>query len=156
MANDVREVMENGFRRINGEFFVLRTEIATQGAAVRDQMAAQGTALRDEMAAQGTALRDQMAAQGTTLRDEMAAQGTTLRDEMAAQGTTLRDEMKSEFATVRAEIKQSADDNRRYFQMLTEQMQDSVKLVAEATANNAYRLENHEKRLHTLEQPGRG
>ena len=61
----------------------------------------------------------------------------------------------NEFAAVRAEIKQSADDNRRYFQMLTGQIRDSVTIVAEVTAHNSSRLDNHEKRLKTLEKPRR-
>lgn len=60
-----------------------------------------------------------------------------------------------EFAAVRAEIRKSAEDSRRYFQMLTEQIRDSVRLVAEGTAHNTSRLDSHETRLKTLEEPRR-
>lgn len=61
----------------------------------------------------------------------------------------------NEFAAVRADIKQSADDSRRYFQILTEQIRDSVKLVAEATSHNTSRLDDHEQRLTTLQKSRR-
>jgi len=67
----------------------------------------------------------------------------------------LRDEMNSGFTDVQAEIRQSADDSRRYFQILTEQIRDSVRVVAEVNAHHASRLDNHETRLTTLEQPNR-
>jgi chromosome segregation ATPase len=63
--------------------------------------------------------------------------------------------MRAEFAAVRADIKQSAEDTRRYFQILSEDMRDGVKRVAEVTAHNSSRLDDHERRLKTLEKPRR-
>jgi uncharacterized coiled-coil DUF342 family protein len=83
----------------------------------------------------------------TTMRDEFGtvhAELTSVRDEFAA--------VHAEFIAVRAEIGRSADDTRRYFQMLAEQMRDSVAIVAEGTAHNTSRLDDHERRLKAIEK----
>jgi uncharacterized protein (DUF3084 family) len=72
------------------------------------------------------------------------AELTTMRDEFAA--------VHAEFTAVRAEIGRSADDTRRSFQMLAEQMRDSVAIVAEGTAHNTSRLDDHERRLKAIEK----
>ena len=151
MSDDLRSDVEKGFRGVSEEFVVVRAEVAAQGTALRDEIAAQGVSLRGEIEAQGVAIRGEIEAQGTALREKIAAQGVSLRDEIAV----LRDEMNIGFTDVRAEIRESADDSRRYFQILTEQIRDSVKLVAEANTHHASRLDNHETRLTTLEQPNR-
>ncbi len=61
-----------------------------------------------------------------------------LRSDMGKGFSRVNDEL----AAVGAEIKLSADDNRRYFQMLTEQIRDSVKVVAEVTVHNTSRLDS--------------
>ena len=40
---------------------------------------------------------------------------------------------------------------RTHFDVMVERMQDSVKIVAEATAHHAVRLEDHDKRITRLE-----
>ena len=162
MSDDLRSDVEKGFRGVSEEFVVVRAEVAAQGTALRDEIAAQGVSLRGEIEAQGVAIRGEVEAQGVAIRGEIEAQGTALREKIAAQGVSLRDEiavlrdeMNIGFTDVRAEIRESADDSRRYFQILTEQIRDSVKLVAEANTHHASRLDNHETRLTTLEQPNR-
>lgn len=76
-------------------------------------------------------------------------------DERFAQVDERFDRVDAEFAAVRAEIRQSAEDSRRYFLMLTERILDSVKQVADGHAHNSSRLDNHEKRLKTLEKARR-
>jgi len=78
------------------------------------------------------------------LRAEMKDGFKRVDDEFAA--------VHAEFTAVRAEIGQSADDTRRYFQMLAEQMRDSVAIVAEGTAHNTSRLDDHEGRLKAIEK----
>jgi phage protein U len=68
----------------------------------------------------------------------------------------LRAEMQAEFKPVRTEIKTEGETTRRHFDIMVEKVNDSVKLVAEATAHNTSRLADHERRLTTLERPRRG
>jgi uncharacterized coiled-coil DUF342 family protein len=114
-------------------------------------------ALRAEMKDGFKRVEDEFAtvhAELTTMRDEFAAvhaefgtvhaELTSVRDEFAA--------VHAEFTAVREEIGRSADDTRRYFQMLAEQMRDSVAIVAEGTAHNTSRLDDHERRLKAIEK----
>ena len=58
-----------------------------------------------------------------------------------------------EFEGLRAEIKAEGEKTRRHFDVMVEKMQESVKLVAEATAHHAVRLDDHDKRIKRLESP---
>jgi hypothetical protein len=60
-----------------------------------------------------------------------------------------------EFDKVRAEMKAEGERTRRHFAVMVEKMQESVKLVAEATAHHVIRLDDHEKRIRRLEGPRR-
>jgi uncharacterized protein (DUF3084 family) len=120
----LRAEMKDGFKRVEDEFATVHAELTT---------------MRDEF---GT-----VHAELTTMRDEFGtvhAELTSVRDEFAA--------VHAEFTAVRAEIGRSADDTRRYFQMLAEQMRDSVAIVAEGTAHNTSRLDDHERRLKAIEK----
>ena len=67
----------------------------------------------------------------------------------------LRTEMKAEGVKLRAEMQAEGVKTRRHFDVMVEKMQESVKLVAEATAHHAVRLDDHEKRLTRVEDPKR-
>jgi len=67
----------------------------------------------------------------------------------------LRAAMQDEFKSVRAEIKTEGETTRRHFDIMVEKVNDSVKLVAEATAHNTSRLGDRERRLDRLEKPRR-
>jgi predicted nucleic acid-binding Zn-ribbon protein len=78
------------------------------------------------------------------------------------QFAKLRSDMWKAFRTVderfhklQAEMKAEGERTRRHFDVMVEKMQESVKLVAEATAHHAVRLDDHEKRIKRLEGPRR-
>jgi hypothetical protein len=52
-------------------------------------------------------------------------------------------------------IRAEAETTRRHFDVVADKMSDSVKIVAEATAHHAVRIDHHEKRLKRLERPRR-
>ena len=60
-----------------------------------------------------------------------------------------------EFEKLRAEMKAEGERTCRHFDVMVEKMQESVKLVAEATSHHAVRLDEHEKRIKCLEDPRR-
>jgi hypothetical protein len=60
-----------------------------------------------------------------------------------------------EFEKLRAEMKAEGEKTRLHFDVMVEKMQESVKLVAEATAHHAVRLDDHDKRIKRLEVPRR-
>ena len=63
--------------------------------------------------------------------------------------------MQAEFKKVREEIKEEGKTTRRHFDIMVETVNDSVKIVAEGTANNTSRLNDHERRLTNLEKTRR-
>jgi len=75
----------------------------------------------------------------------------TLRSEVQAGFKKVDDE----FAKLRAEIKAEGERTRRHFNIMVERVDDSVRIVAEATAHHAERLENHETRIKRLEKSRR-
>jgi type I site-specific restriction endonuclease len=58
-------------------------------------------------------------------------------------------------ARIRADMKRHEEAIRTHFDLMVEKMQESVKLIAEATAHHAVRLDGHEKRLKRLESSRR-
>jgi hypothetical protein len=56
-------------------------------------------------------------------------------------------------AEMKREMKRHEDSLRTHFDVMVERMQESVKVVAEATAH--VRLDDHEKRIKRLEGPRR-
>jgi len=58
-------------------------------------------------------------------------------------------------ADMRRELKRHEDALRTHFDVMVERMQESVKIVAEATAHHAVRLDGHETRIKRLESPRR-
>ena len=61
----------------------------------------------------------------------------------------------AEFRSVRAEIKAEGEATRRHFDIVAEQLKDIVKVVAEGTARNTGRLDDHEIRLTRVERKKR-
>jgi hypothetical protein len=79
-----------------------------------------------------------------------------LHTEMLAGLTKLENRFKrsdARFDRFRAEMKREGKAIRIHFDVMVEKMQESVKLVAEATAHHAVRLDDHEKRTERLEDP---
>jgi hypothetical protein len=81
-----------------------------------------------------------------------------LHAEMLAGFTKLENRFKkgdARFDRFRAEMKREGKAIRIHFDVMVEKMQESVKLVAEATAHHAVRLDDHDKRIKRLEVPRR-
>jgi len=78
-----------------------------------------------------------------------------LHAEMQAGFAKIDNRFKTVEARFRAEMKREGKAIRVHFDVMVEKMQESVKLVAEATAHHAVRLDNHEKRIPRLEGPRR-
>jgi hypothetical protein len=93
------------------------------------------------------------------LHAEMVATIQELRAEMVAGFTRLENQFHADVKSVekklRAEMKSEGKTTRRYFEVMVEKMQESVKLVAEGTAHHTVRLDDHEKRIKRLEGPRR-
>jgi chromosome segregation ATPase len=62
------------------------------------------------------------------------------------------DSVDAEFKRIRAEIRAEGEATRRHFDMVAEQMNDSIRVVAEGTSRNAERLDYHETRLRRVER----
>jgi len=58
-------------------------------------------------------------------------------------------------ADLKRELKRHEDTLRTHFNVTVERMQESVKIVAEATAHHVVRLDGHETRIKRLESPRR-
>ena len=96
------------------------------------------------------------------LRDEMTNrfERTDARVERTeTRISELRDDMivrferiDSEFVKMRAEMKAGQETTRRHFEVWAEKMNDSIKIVAEATAHQTVRIDDHEKRLKRVER----
>lgn len=90
------------------------------------------------------------------LRGEVQTGFKKVDEEFVAVRAEMQDGFKrvdQEFVAVRAEIKAEAEATRRHFDIVAEDMKDLIKIVAEATAQNPQRLDDHEKRLTKLEKP---
>ena len=86
--------------------------------------------LRGEMTGMRDGLRGEIAAMGHELRGEMAAMRDGLRVEMVA----MRDELRIEF-------RDGLADNRRHTEVLFESLRDDIRLVAEAVAHLAVKID---------------
>jgi len=58
-------------------------------------------------------------------------------------------------ADLKRELKRHEDTLRTHFNVTVERMQESVKIVAEATAHHVVLLDGHETRIKRLESPRR-
>ena len=55
-------------------------------------------------------------------------------------------------AKLDAKLQAHHDDMRRHFDIMVERVEDAVKIVAEVNAHHAVVLDNHERRLKTIER----
>lgn len=82
------------------------------------------------------------------LRKSTDARFDELKAQIRTQIKGLRREMirhvRREIGHVRREIADQSKEDRRHFTMLAEDVRDSIRIVAEATAHNTARLTNHE------------
>jgi hypothetical protein len=96
------------------------------------------------------------------LRTEMQAEFRNVRTEMHAEFENVR----AEFANVRVEMRVGVDDlraelmaamtaegetTRRHFDVVAEQSKDFLKVLADGSAGNTERLDDHEKRITMIE-----
>jgi hypothetical protein len=108
--------------------------------------------LRSEMKAGFKKVDDEFVA----TRTEMKAGFKRVDDEAGAFRTEVQAGFKrldDEFGAVRTEIKAGAETTRRHFDIVAEQFKEYVKVLADGTARNTERLDDHDKRLTALEQP---
>ena len=96
-------------------------------------------------------LRAAMQDEFTSVRAEIKTESENVRTEFK----NVRTEIAMAFKNVRAEVRTEGETTRRHFDIMVEKVNDSVKLVAEATAHNTSRLGDHERRLNRLEKPRR-
>ena len=57
-----------------------------------------------------------------------------------------------ELTTLRAEIRAEAETTRRHFDVMVERVEAHVRLVAEANAHHTTILDDHERRIQTIEK----
>lgn len=65
----------------------------------------------------------------------------------------VRTEMQAIRADLKAEIRSEGETTRRHFDMIVEQFKEYVKVLADGTARNTARLDDHDRRLTALETP---
>ena len=118
---------ETGFKEVRTEFENVRAEMRAGFAEVRAEMHGGFKEAADNLHA---GLQDVRA----ELRSEIA---------MSAQSVT---------ATLRSEIKAEGEITRRHFDVVAEQFREYTKLLADGTARNTERLDNHETRITAIER----
>jgi hypothetical protein len=64
----------------------------------------------------------------------------------------LHTKMEAEFKAVRAEIKADGDATRLHFDVVAEQFKEYTNVLADGSARNTERLDDHEKRIKVLER----
>lgn len=65
----------------------------------------------------------------------------------------VRSEMRAFRAELKAEIRSEGETTRRHFDVVAEQFKEYVKVLADGTARNTERLNEHDQRLTALETP---
>ena len=63
----------------------------------------------------------------------------------------VRTEMQAIRAELKAEIRSEGETTRRHFDVVAEQFKEYVKVLADGTARNTERLDEHDQRLTALE-----
>jgi hypothetical protein len=86
------------------------------------------------------------------LRAEMQDGFNQLQAEIKAD----REATHKNFEDIGAEVKAEGETTRRHFNIMAETVVDSVKVVADATADHTVRINDHETRLKRLERPRGG
>jgi hypothetical protein len=101
-------------------------------------------------------LRSEMKAGFKRVDDEFVAVRTEVQagfKRVDDQFVAVRTEMQALRTELRAEMKAEGETTRRHFDIVAEQFRESVKVLADGTARNTERLDDHDKRLTALEQP---
>jgi len=83
------------------------------------------------------------------VRTEVRAGFKRVDDQFVAVGTRM-EALRTE---LRAEMRAEGETTRRHFDIVAEQFKEYVKVLADGTARNTERLDDHDKRLTELEQP---
>ena len=65
----------------------------------------------------------------------------------------VRTEMQAIRAELKAEIRSEGETTRRHFDVVAEQFKEYVRVLADGTARNTERLDEHDQRLTALETP---
>ncbi len=91
-------------------------------------------------------LRDDMKAGFKKIDNEFVAVRTEFVA-VRAEFVAVRAEMTAGFKKVDDQIKVEGETTRRYFDIVAEQFKEYVKVLADGTARNTERLDDHEKRL---------
>jgi hypothetical protein len=112
--------------------------------------------LNTKMEGEFGAVRKDMDAGFAAVRKDMDAGFVAVRKDMDAGFVAVRKDMQAEFSAVRtelrAEIKAEGEITRRHFDVMVEKMKDVVKVIADGTARNTERLNDHERRLTAIEK----
>ena len=101
--------------------------------------------LRSEMKGGFKRVDDELVA----FRTEVQAGFKRVDDQFVAVGTKI-EALRTE---LRAEMRADGETTRRHFDIVAEQFKEYVKVLADGTARNTERLDDHDKRLTALEQP---
>jgi len=81
------------------------------------------------------------------LHTSMDAEFKAVRAEMKTEGDTLRRHIE----TLRAEMKAEGETTRRHFDVVAEHFKEYTRVLADGTARNTERIDDHEIRMTTLE-----
>ncbi len=141
MTDDLRSEMKAGFKRVDDEFVAVRTEMKAGFNRVDDEF----VAVRTEMKAGFKRVDDEFVA----VRTEVQAGFKRVDDQFVAVGT----KMEALRTELRADMKAEGETTRRHFDIVAEQFKEYVKVLADGTARNTERLDDHDKRLAALEHP---
>ena len=97
------------------------------------------------------------------LRSEMKAGFKSIDDQLKkvdgqfkkvdGEFVAVRSEMRAFRAELKAEIRSEGETTRRHFDVVAEQFKEYVKVLADGTARNNERLDEHDQRLTALETP---
>jgi hypothetical protein len=83
---------------------------------------------------------------------DVRASTDSLGAELRAEMRALRTELSDCIERVEQLVKEEGETTRRHFDFMVETIQDSVKIVAEATAHQTVVLDDHEARLKSIER----
>ena len=71
---------------------------------------------------------------------------------MLSDLSALKRELRSDLEYLKVQIREEGETTRRHFDVVAEQMRDSVKLVAEGVGHHTTVLDDHEHRLREIEK----
>lgn len=131
-------------RKTQAGFKEVRTEMHDEFKNVRAEMEAGFKDVRAEMDAGFTDVRAEMHAGFKDVRSEMHDGFKKAAADLVAGLQDVRTE-------IRAEIKSEGEITRHHFDIVAEQFKVYTQLLADGTARNTERLDDHEKRITAIE-----